>query len=211
MRYPYRSTIRVPHPCAQLTAEVVDPAAPLWYLPWAREVVVERLDVGFTALDFCPFCGARLPESLRALWWDTHDAADESPGWDPDGDAWWREDPQHAVPLVDAVPDAAVLTPRPATRAEAALARDLVRALGDPHVTCGIHEGVPVVADVHDASVEIADAAEPDALTVLETGDGDVQVVLGVHRGVATQITFLGPPSLWLRHIEVPGAWRVAS
>jgi len=68
------------------------------YIPKFREYGLPILDGGtsFIAIVFCPWCGARLPDSLRNEWFD----ALEKHGLDPDGgdipekfvtDRWWKE------------------------------------------------------------------------------------------------------------------------
>lgn len=98
MNYPYTGGLRLPHACEDMVREVVDPSSCVWFLPWAREYLVERLGCGLVPLLHCPYCGATLPGSLRHEYW-RRTSAGTSPGWDVEGDAWWLAAPDLAGPV----------------------------------------------------------------------------------------------------------------
>jgi hypothetical protein len=60
------------HCCEQMKMAVADPDIPIVYTPKFREYGVRVLDGGSSTLGFmfCPWCGQRLPESLRDVWFD---------------------------------------------------------------------------------------------------------------------------------------------
>ena len=75
---------------------LADPDLPLSFNPKFREFGIRYLDGGSSVqvIDYCPFCGVRLPESLREAWFDRLDRL----GFEPDdprlpkemqSDAWW--------------------------------------------------------------------------------------------------------------------------
>ena len=71
--------------CTQMQAAIDDPDVPLVYTPKFREVGIRVLDGGDSSIliQYCPWCGVRLPESLRSQWFDKL----ESLHIDPYGDA----------------------------------------------------------------------------------------------------------------------------
>lgn len=56
--------------CAQMQNALDDPDIPLSYTPKFREIGIRVLDGGDSSilLLFCPWCGNKLPESLRSKW-----------------------------------------------------------------------------------------------------------------------------------------------
>jgi len=79
-----------------MTVAIADPRVPLVYLPRFREYGLRV--AGTSAIDeihFCPFCGMRLPGSLRDAFFDELEALDLEPE-DPalpdrfHSDAWWK-------------------------------------------------------------------------------------------------------------------------
>jgi hypothetical protein len=58
--------------CAQMRAAIDDDDNPIDYIPKFREVGVRVLDGGSSLilLAFCPWCGKKLPSSLRNEWFD---------------------------------------------------------------------------------------------------------------------------------------------
>lgn len=77
---------------------VVGPEYPIHYSPKLREFGVRILDGGSSRLmiSFCPWCGQKLPDSLRDDWFDRlenlgiHPSEDEVPAEFTD-DRWWRD------------------------------------------------------------------------------------------------------------------------
>ena len=61
---------RVRFCCEQMRRAVEDPDVPIVYIPQFNEYGVRILDGGtsFIQLQFCPWCGSKLPESLREAW-----------------------------------------------------------------------------------------------------------------------------------------------
>jgi hypothetical protein len=86
----------LPHCCEQMKASIENSEIPIRYTPKFREYGIEILDGGTSKLDlcYCPWCGTKLPESLRDDWFDRL----EELGVDPFSDAvpeifqddrWW--------------------------------------------------------------------------------------------------------------------------
>ena len=68
-----------------MRAALEDPDIPLTYSPKFREIGIRVLDGGSSSilLNFCPWCGNKLPSSLREAWFDEL----ERRGIDPYGDS----------------------------------------------------------------------------------------------------------------------------
>jgi hypothetical protein len=68
-----------------MEGSVIDPTVPVDYIPKLREFGIQVLDGGSSILTiaFCPWCGQKLPNSLRDHWFDTL----ERLGVDPSSDA----------------------------------------------------------------------------------------------------------------------------
>ena len=84
------------HCCAYMADRLTDGTAVV-YVAKFREYGISVADGGssFIVIQFCPWCGSRLPTSLRDEWFN----ALESQGVEPDSetipqkfltDAWWR-------------------------------------------------------------------------------------------------------------------------
>lgn len=60
------------HCCASMAAAFADQDVPVIFVPKFREYGIQVFDGGtsFHALNFCPWCGTRLPSSLRDKWFD---------------------------------------------------------------------------------------------------------------------------------------------
>lgn len=58
--------------CGRMTDAISSDEIPIIYVPEFREFGIRVLDGGssFIELLFCPWCGQRLPESLRDRWFD---------------------------------------------------------------------------------------------------------------------------------------------
>lgn len=74
----------IDHCCSAMENAVTDPTIPVDFIRKYREYGVRVLDGGSSHLriTFCPWCGQRLPESLRDAWFDGL----ERLGIDPYGD-----------------------------------------------------------------------------------------------------------------------------
>ena len=89
-----------PHFCIDIQRLLRRDDFPLAYFPRFREFGIHYLDGGtsFQLLEFCPWCGERLPSSLQDRWLEEMKGL----GLDPDDesripppyltDAWWREE-----------------------------------------------------------------------------------------------------------------------
>jgi hypothetical protein len=85
-----------PHLCPRLEAALADEDTPIEYVDRFREYSISVLDGGSSGLllDYCPFCGQRLPGSLRNAWFDRL----EEQGLEPEDELpaemqsgrWWR-------------------------------------------------------------------------------------------------------------------------
>lgn len=84
--------------CDDMSAALADEDLPLVYVPNFREYGISYVDGGtsYRVIEWCPWCGGRLPESLRDRWFDELELL----GIDPDGPgvpdryrsaAWWVE------------------------------------------------------------------------------------------------------------------------
>jgi hypothetical protein len=59
--------------CSQMAYAVDSDEVPIQYTVYIREFVIRILDGGGSGLEirYCPWCGDKLPEGLRDLWFDT--------------------------------------------------------------------------------------------------------------------------------------------
>lgn len=64
--------ISAQHCCQQMADRLVDGETAIRYVLKFRESGIPVLDGGesFIIIQFCPWCGNRLPESLRSEWFD---------------------------------------------------------------------------------------------------------------------------------------------
>jgi hypothetical protein len=83
--------------CEQLTMAVSDADVPIVYESKVREIGLSVGDGGsaYLLLEFCPFCGSKLPPSLRDRWFDQLELSGFEPGdfdipVDLTTDRWWR-------------------------------------------------------------------------------------------------------------------------
>ena len=85
------------HCCDAMSIHLGGADSPLVYVPKFREYGVRVLDEGtsYVLLEFCPWCGKRLPSSMRDAWFDSIEAM----GLEPESqnipeeyrnDSWWR-------------------------------------------------------------------------------------------------------------------------
>lgn len=85
------------HTCTEMQWAVQEGESALIYIPEYREFGIRILDGGtsFQVIAFCPWCGVRLPESLRDEWLKRLGALGMGPD-DPalpeslQSDSWWR-------------------------------------------------------------------------------------------------------------------------
>lgn len=72
-----RPTGHPPHMCEEMASEFDDPCVMIAYLPHVREYGIRRLKVGrpvdhqplaIYPIRYCPWCGRKLPSSLRVKW-----------------------------------------------------------------------------------------------------------------------------------------------
>ncbi|MGH7134402.1 MAG: DUF6980 family protein [Pirellulales bacterium] len=85
------------HCCDAMAAHLADEDVPIEYTPRLREYGLRILDGGSARqlIEFCPWCGQRLPESLRNEWVERLEVLGLEPN-DPrvpeemKTDAWWR-------------------------------------------------------------------------------------------------------------------------
>lgn len=86
-----------PHLCEGMARALADPDIPLVYNDKFREYGIPVQDGGSSVMliKYCPFCGTKLPDSLRDEWFDRLDELGlepESPELPLDmrSGAWWR-------------------------------------------------------------------------------------------------------------------------
>lgn len=80
-----------------METHVLDPDVPLVYNPRFREYGIRVLDGGSSVqlIGFCPWCGNKLPESLRDAWVERLTEMNLEPGdaeipEEMKSDAWWK-------------------------------------------------------------------------------------------------------------------------
>jgi hypothetical protein len=85
------------HCCDEMTRHLSEGDVAIRFAPRFREYGIMVLDGGdsLQAVIWCPWCGSRLPPSLRDHWFDMLDALGLEPGdsgvpIDMRSDAWWR-------------------------------------------------------------------------------------------------------------------------
>jgi hypothetical protein len=76
---------------------LADESVPLIYIGKYREYGILYVDGGtsFGLIDYCPFCGVRLPQGLREEWFETLDSLgvepdDSSVPTEMTDETWWR-------------------------------------------------------------------------------------------------------------------------
>ena len=71
--------------CLQMHRAIDDSDMPIRFVPKFREIGIQIVDGGdsMVILSVCPWCGSKLPESLRNRWFDELEAN----GIDPYGDS----------------------------------------------------------------------------------------------------------------------------
>lgn len=85
------------HCCDRMAAHLKQQDVPVTYSPRFREYGLNISDGGSAKqlIQFCPWCGTRLPGSLRDAWFERIEALqidpeDASLPEDMKSDAWWR-------------------------------------------------------------------------------------------------------------------------
>jgi hypothetical protein len=100
----WRSTEAPPHLCDGMARALDDIRVMITYIPWTREYGFRRLTVDRTIeaqpirmmkFDYCPWCGSKLPRSLKKRWRDEIGAASRTPNDLPPAspflsDTWWK-------------------------------------------------------------------------------------------------------------------------
>lgn len=87
------------HFCPTMKYALEEASLPVTYFGHLREYGIEYRDSGpsIQAIYYCPWCGARLPESLRDVWFERLEALGLEPG-DPNIPAemltsqWWENE-----------------------------------------------------------------------------------------------------------------------
>jgi len=87
------------HCCEEMNLHLRAGEVAIVYLPEFREYGLKILDGGssFQEIYYCPWCGQKLPESLRSRWFEL--MAELGLEWDDErvppkylSEAWWREE-----------------------------------------------------------------------------------------------------------------------
>lgn len=84
--------------CQEMETHVLDPDIPLVYNRRFREYGINVLDGGSSVqmIRFCPWCGGKLPDSLRDAWLQRLTEMNLEPGdagipEELKSDAWWKK------------------------------------------------------------------------------------------------------------------------
>jgi hypothetical protein len=89
--------VSVEHCCEDMRQHLANGDLPISYTPKFREYGINYPgSSSFQIIRFCPWCGTRLPDSLRDAWFEELDRL----GLDPEDqlparlltDTWWRDD-----------------------------------------------------------------------------------------------------------------------
>ena len=87
-------------PCKELRLHILDPMLPLCYEPRFREYFLLGRQNTRQTISHCPFCGGRLPESLRQCFFDEIERIGidyelgesiEKLPIELQSDAWWKQ------------------------------------------------------------------------------------------------------------------------
>lgn len=85
------------HCCDAMTSHLAGDDVPIVYSPRFREYGLRIMDGGSARqlIDYCPWCGQRLPDSLRDEWFERlarlgFEPQDPGIPDDMETDAWWR-------------------------------------------------------------------------------------------------------------------------
>lgn len=110
-----------PHLCSRMAVALREPDYPIVYHDTFREYGLQIQDGGPSTYElvYCPFCGERLPSSVRDRWFDALEA--QGPDVDsPDlpaaftTGAWWRDPEQVGAPDVPRTTSTTPGSPEPA-------------------------------------------------------------------------------------------------
>lgn len=100
----WRSADPPPHICEAMETVFDDIRYMIAYIPWTREYGIRRVSIDrelnyqpirMMKIDYCPWCGTKLPESLKSRWMEEMEKVGRTPN-DPNlpqkflSDAWWR-------------------------------------------------------------------------------------------------------------------------
>ena len=87
----------LPHACDDMREVLESEESALAYNPRFRDYSIAYIDSdSVQIIDYCPFCGAKLPDSLRDEWFDRLEALGFDDPWVDDipeefrDDRWWR-------------------------------------------------------------------------------------------------------------------------
>ena len=87
----------LPHACEDMREVLEAGETALAYQPRYREYSIAYIgSVSVQLIEYCPFCGAKLPDSLRDEWFDRLEALGFDDPWVDDipeefmDDRWWR-------------------------------------------------------------------------------------------------------------------------
>ena len=92
------------HCCSDMGDAIADSDSLTTYVPRFREYGIRILDGGTSCkqIDFCPWCGRRLPASLRSKWFDELERRGIDPvvreSWPEefDDERWWIDSEDHS-------------------------------------------------------------------------------------------------------------------
>lgn len=208
MRYPYVGEFRLPHACSDILREVVDANSPIWYLPWAREYLLERSSGGFSILLACPFCALPLPLSLRDSYFDSFPGGRPA-GWHTDGDSWWRDDARYRISTLSVEPEPPSTYFRPADREESLLIDHLIDIAGMGDGVSGISQGAVVEVGPHGEFIAVPDSGAVGESIDFEDESGDLSLTVSISGRSVCRIDFWAQPTEWWRQIPPPTSWKV--
>ena len=99
------------HCCSDMAQAVEDDSMPVVFVPKYREYGLRILDGGTShkVLEYCPWCGTRLPDSLRHEWFDRLEGLCIDPSDEPYRSSFWmtpgtrllESDPRARCPTTD--------------------------------------------------------------------------------------------------------------
>ncbi|MEQ9458534.1 MAG: hypothetical protein RIM33_14535 [Alphaproteobacteria bacterium] len=100
----YRSIEEPPHLCETMAGAMSHVCTMITYIPWTREYGIRKLawhryvdyqPIRMVKIDYCPWCGTKLPSSLKQAWYDQLSLMriDPNHNFVPPymlSDKWWR-------------------------------------------------------------------------------------------------------------------------
>lgn len=88
------------HSCRSFDRHLKASSVPIGYDPTLREYFVSLANMdAIQTISFCPWCGSKLPRSLRSKWFNRVrrlglEPSDDSIPEEMKSDEWWRNDPK---------------------------------------------------------------------------------------------------------------------